>query len=177
MSIKRKYTSQIQIDTIGSSTILSLNGEDEMKLPWRGNVGVSIKLLQNLSLGMEYEIRSYTSAIYKNADGTETKPWLSASLFHVGTVYKPLSWLSVLAGIRGQAEVFESEGNPIGGEPVTYSIYSAGCGFSYAGFNLNLTYEYSLMKYQDMWQTNVNLNKETRHSIIADVRYEIPWNR
>jgi hypothetical protein len=83
----------------------------------------------------------------------------------------------VLAGIRGQAEVFESEGNPIGGEPVTYSIYSAGCGFSYAGFNLNLTYEYSLMKYQDMWQTNVNLNKETRHSIIADVRYEIPWNR
>lgn len=177
ISIKRKYTSQIQIDTIGSSTILSLNGEDEMKLPWRGNVGVSINLLQNLSLGMEYEIRPYTSAIYKNADGTETKPWLSASLFHVGAVYKPLSWLSVLAGIRGQAEVFESEGNPIGGEPVTYSIYSAGCGFSYAGFNLNLTYEYYLMKYQDMWQTNVNLNKETRHSIIADVRYEIPWNR
>lgn len=177
LSIKRKFNSQIQIDTIGSSTILSLDGEDEMKLPWRGSVGVSINLLQNLSLGLEYEIRSYASAIYKKADGTETKPWLSASLFHVGVVYKPLPWLSVLAGIRGQAEVFEPEGNPIAGEPVTYSIYSAGCGVSYAGINLNLTYEYSLMKYQDMWQTNVNLNKETYHIVIADIKYEIPWNR
>lgn len=71
--------------------------------------------------------------------------------------------------------MFEPVGNPLVGEPVSYSIYSAGCGFAYAGINLNLTYEYSLMKYQDMWQTNVNLNQETRHAIIADFKYTIPW--
>jgi hypothetical protein len=89
--------------------------------------------------------------------------------------YDPHSWFVLRAGVRGQAEVFEPAGNPIVGEPVSYSIYSAGCGVSYSGVRLNVTYEYAQMKYQDAWQTNVNLNSERRHSIVADVVYEIPW--
>ena len=137
--------------------------------------GLSIAVREDLRLGLEYEIRSYASAVYKKADGTESNPWLSSSAFHVGSEYTPLSWLALRVGVRGQAEVFEQQGNPIVGEPVSYSIYSAGCGVSYGGVRLNVTYEYASLKYQDMWQTNVNLNNETRHSFIADVSYEIPW--
>ncbi|MDI6804556.1 MAG: hypothetical protein QME58_12055 [Bacteroidota bacterium] len=176
-TIKRDFSTQIRIDTIGSSSISSISGQDEIQLPWRGTVGMSIGLLKNLTLGLEYELRPYESTIYKNTDSKELKPWLSASVFHVGVNYNPLSWLLLRAGMRGHTEVFEPEGNPLAGEPVSFSIYSVGCGILYAGINLNITYEYSLMKYQDMWQTNVNLNKETCHNIMADVRYEIPWNR
>lgn len=84
MTITRKYATEIKIDTTGSSTTSLVSGQDEIKLPWRGTVGLSIGLLSNLTLGLEYELRPYKSTVYKKADGTETKPWLSASVFHVG---------------------------------------------------------------------------------------------
>jgi len=78
-------------------------------------------------------------------------------------------------GIRGQTEVFEPEGNSVEGEPVDYSIYSGGLGFLLEGMRLNLTYEYALMKYQDVWGSAISLNTERRHSIMADLSYEIPF--
>ncbi len=78
-------------------------------------------------------------------------------------------------GIRGQAEVFEPEGNPIAGEPVTFSVYSAGFGLFHAGVRLNVAYEYSLMKYQDVWGSAVSMNSLKRNTIVADLSYELPW--
>lgn len=177
MPIKRKFTTQIQrTDTTGSS-LTTVSGEDEVKLPWRGTFGLSIAALENLSIGLEYEIRSYASTVYTNAAGLESNPWLSSSVLHVGAEFRPESWLAVRVGVRGQSEVFEQTGNPVVGEPVSYSIYSAGCGFFFGGLRLNVTYEHASIKYQDMWQTNVNLNNETRNSVIADVSYEIPWGQ
>jgi hypothetical protein len=173
-TITRTYTTQTIVDTTGYTLSSSVSDQDEVKLPWRGTVGLSFKLLDNLSLGLEYEIRSLASTIYKSADGSKTNPWLSLSVLHIGAEYNPLSWLSVRAGVRGQAEVFQAEGSPIDGEPVSFSIYSAGCGFSFSGVRLNITYEYSAMKYQDMWQTNINLNNETRHGMVADLVFELP---
>jgi hypothetical protein len=173
-TITRKYTTQTIVDTTGYRLVNTVSDQDEIKLPWRGTVGLSFKLRENLSLGLEYEIRSLASTIYKSADGTETNPWLSMSVLHVGAEYSPLSWLALRAGVRSQAEVFQEEGNPIVDEPVNYTIYSVGCGLSFSGLQFNITYEYSSMKYQDMWQTNVNLNNETRHCFVADLVFEIP---
>jgi hypothetical protein len=176
-TITRKYTTQTTVDTTGYRLVNTVSAQDEVKLPWRGTVGLSLKLLDNLSLGLEYEIRSLADAVYKSAGGTGSNPWLSMSVVHVGAEYNPLSWLSVRAGIRDHAEVFQAEGSPIGGEPVSYSVYSAGCGFSFSGIRLNIAYEYNNMKYQDMWQTNVNLNNESRHCVVADLIFELPSNR
>lgn len=174
-TITRKYNAQIQtLDSTGSR-LTTVKGQDELRLPWRGTIGVSIAATEELILGVEYEIHSYASAVYRNATGVESNPWLSSSVLHVGAAYQATPWLALRAGIRGQGEVFEQTGNPIVGDPVTYSVYSAGCGFAFAGVHLNVTYEYARMKYQDTWQTNVNLNSETRRSFIADVSYEIPW--
>jgi hypothetical protein len=173
-TIERTFTARRVVDTTGSPVTVESSSKDKMKLPWRGTIGISIVPAQDLILGLEYELRSYASAVYRQADGTESKPWLSASVFHIGAQYTALPWLAVRAGMRGQAEVFEPEGNPIVGEPVSYSIYSTGVGLSYSGIHLNLTYEYALMKYQDVWGSAISLNKETRNTFIADVSYEIP---
>lgn len=122
-------------------------------------------------LAFEYEIRPLASATYTNASGTTSSPWLSSSTFRVGAEFRPADWLAVRAGFREQAEVFEQEGNALLGEPVRYIVYSAGLGLTVAGVTLNAAYEYSLMKYQDMWQTNVNLNRLERHTIVVDVSY------
>jgi opacity protein-like surface antigen len=173
-TITRTYTAQVRNDTTGLSAVKTVSGEDAVRLPWRGTIGLSIAVLEDLRLGLEYEIHSYASAVYTKPDGTESRPWLSSAVLHVGAEYRPSPWLALRAGMRGQAEVFEQTGNPIPGEPVSYLIYSAGCGVTFGGIRLNVTYEYSSMKYQDMWQTNVNLNDETRHGVIADVSYSIP---
>ncbi len=176
MTITRKYSARISVDTMGTPTVTSDVGQDKMRLPWRGTVGLSIAVRENLQLGFEYEIRSYAQAKYTDASGVASNPWLSSDLFHVGAQYTPASWLIVRAGIRGQAEVFEPEGNPIAGEPVSYSIFSTGCGLLFGPARLNITYEYAQMKYQDIWASAISLNKDSRHTIVADIAYELPWS-
>jgi hypothetical protein len=79
--------------------------------------------------------------------------------------------------MRGDAEVFQPEGNHLEGEPVTYTVYSAGLGVFYSGLRLNVTYETSMMKYQDIWSSALSKNSERRHTFLAQVIYEIPWLR
>ncbi|MDE3057289.1 MAG: hypothetical protein KGJ59_04960, partial [Bacteroidota bacterium] len=174
-TITRKFHTTIETDTSGSSTTSVVSGEDNIEVPWHGTAGISIVLTQNITLGLEYELRSYAFAVYTDASGNHSNPWLSSSLFHVGAECTLLPWLVLRGGVRQQAEVFEEAGNPLPGELVSYSIYSLGCGVMFEGLRLNVTYEYSQMKYDDLWQTNVNLNSEIRSGIVADVVYEIPW--
>lgn len=175
MTITRKYAGQLSVDTTGTPTITPDAGQDKMRLPWRGTVGLSIAVRENVQLGFEYEVKSYAQAKYTDASGTASNPWLSSDLFHVGAEYIASPWLILRAGVRGQAEMFEPEGNPIEGDPVTYSIYSAGCGLLFGSARLNITYEYAPMKYQDVWASAISLNNDTRHTIVADISYDIPW--
>jgi len=175
-TISRTYKANVLVDSMGAVfQQATAEGKDEMTLPWRGSFGLSIFVRENFLIGLEYELRPYADAVYKDADGKETRPWRSVSVFHAGATYLPLTWLAVRAGYRAQSEVFEPEGNPLIGDPVKYSVYSLGFGLGYANIQLNLAYEYSLMKYQDRWATNVNLNNTTYQNIVASAIYKIPW--
>lgn len=174
-TITRTFTSEHHVDTTGTPVVTMTSGEDRIRLPWRGLFGVSLLPIETLTLGVEYEVLALESSVYRDATGGETKPWLSAPVLRVGAEFRPEQWLALRAGIRGVAEVFEPEGNPLIGDPVTYSVYSAGIGVTYAGVRLNITYEYSQMKYQDVWGGAISFNTDTRHTIVADVRYELPW--
>jgi opacity protein-like surface antigen len=169
--IKRVYTTTIVTDSTGTPFSTIIGGEDQMLLPWRGSAGISFAVGHNLLLGFEYELRPYSSAEYTGPAGETSRPWLSSTAFRIGAEFRPAAGLAVRAGYRAQAEVFEQEGNAIIGDPVPYAVYSAGVGFSVSGVTLNAAYEYSLTQYQDMWQTNVNLNSDARHTIVADLSY------
>ncbi len=172
--ITRDFAAAVEVDTAGSSALTAVSGQDRLTLPWRGRIGAAISVREDLTFGMEYEIRPYASAVYRRPDGTETNPWLSSSVFHVGAEYLASSWLTVRAGLRGQGEVFEPEGNPIEGNAVSTTVYSAGCGLLFGDLRLNLTYEYALMKYDDIWSSAISRNRESFNTLFADVTYEIP---
>ena len=169
--ITREFASTIEYDTTFIPSRSEVRGEDRMLFPWRGSLGVSFAVRQDLILGFEYELRPFASAEYTNSTGETSRPWLSSALFRVGAEFRPTEWLAIRAGFREQAEVFEEEGNALIGKPVHYYVYAAGLGISVAGVRLNAAYEYSLTKYQDMWQTNVNRNSEERHTLVADIAY------
>lgn len=174
MTLKRTYSMRVAADTTGTSSISTVAGEDKLKIPLHGIVGFSLTPNDKLRIGLEWEYRPFGKVKYTDADGVETSPWLSASLFRVGAEYKIAPWLALRGGMRGQAEVFEPVGNKIEGDPVTYTVYSAGAGVLYSGLHLNVAYENSLVKYQDVWSGAISRNSERRHVIVADLSYEIP---
>ncbi|MGA7161748.1 MAG: hypothetical protein WBZ48_12140 [Bacteroidota bacterium] len=174
-TITRKFNSELQTDTTGLSKVQSVSGQDKTVVPFRGTLGLSIALRENLLLGVGYEIRPYSSATFTSANGSTTNPWLSANLFHVGFEFFPYSWLTVRGGAREEAEVYEPEGNPLEGEPVSYSVYSFGLGLMVEGGTFNLAYEYSNMKYTDTWADAISINGDIRHTIVADFSYGLPW--
>jgi opacity protein-like surface antigen len=152
-----------------------VSGEDKVVLPWRGSVGFGIRIRENITIGVEYEIRSTATAKYTAANGVESNPWLSTSVFHIGAEFRAASWLALRAGTSNYKEVFEPTSNPIRGDAVSYPVYSAGLGIMFANAALNITYEYSDMNYVDMWSNAANINQQVTNSIMANLSYTIPW--
>ncbi len=173
--ITRTFNTQVQTDTSGASRAANISGKDKTMIPWRGTVGLSFALRENLRLGLEYEMRPFASTKFTASDGSVTYPWLSSNLFHIGAEFTPLTWLAFRAGAYEQAEVFQPEGAPLDGVPVGYSVYSFGIGIVYNATTLNFTYEYSNMKYTDMWADAISINGDVRHTIMADISYQLPW--
>lgn len=174
-TITRTYTTLVETDTTGAPSTATLQGEDKLKLPWRGTAGLALAPRENLTIGIEYEFRPYASARYVDDSGDEAAPWLSSSLFRLGAEYRLLQWLALRGGMRGNATVFEPEGNHIAGEPVTYTVYSAGLGVFIDGLQVHLTYENSLLKYQDIWASAISKNSDRRHTLVAQLSYALPW--
>lgn len=184
--IVRKYKSAVYSDTtlrsfstqkLDSTVIFTgnINGEDKISIPMRAAVGLSFRLRENVMIGIEYEIRSYESTEYSKTNGSTTHPWAASNVFHLSAQYTPVSWLMIRSGIRQQSEVYEPIGNPFGGEPVNYSIYSIGAGFTFESVVLNIAYEYAHLKYVDSWGAAISKNSEILHTFSADISYELPW--
>lgn len=171
--IRRDYTSNVQIDSAGILLAsVDVSGSDKLKLPWLGMAELSLKLRENVTLDFMYEYKPYSQADYKRNTIT-TQPWLDCSSIGMGLQYLPTSWLALRVGYHTQQEVFQASGYPIQGQPVTYMVYSGGIGISFAGIQLDLACEYIDYQYEEMWGTNVNINKLNAKNILAQVSYTI----
>jgi hypothetical protein len=166
-----------KVDSIHVQSSSTISGEDNIQLPWRGTIGFAIRLRENFTLGIDYEIRSYQSAQYTAANGVTSNPWLSTSVFHIGAEFRVNSWLALRAGESNYKEVFEPLSNPIRGDAVNYPVYSAGCGITFENAVLNITYEYSDMNYVDMWSNAASINQQVTNNIVASLSYTIPWTK
>jgi hypothetical protein len=62
-------------------------------------------------------------------------------------------------------------GSAILDEPVRSSVTTFGLGTQLLGFLVDAAYEYTALKYQDMWQSNVNYNLTEHHRFLVEVGY------
>ncbi len=164
-----------RVDSLLVTSSSSVSGEDKIWLPLRGSVGMTIRVKDNLTVGLEYEVRSYASVEYTNAAGAVSNPWLSASNLHFGLEYRPAVWLALRGGVTSYSEVYQPLTEAIRGDPVNYSVYSLGCGVRIADGTLNLAYEYSEMRYVDTWSNAANVNQGFTNNLIASFSYRLPW--
>lgn len=174
-TITREFATQVEIDTAGTTMTSRISGEDELRLPWRGSVGLLLRPRPQLHLGLQYEWRPFGRATYTDVDGVESTPWESASVFAVGAQYTPASWVVVRAGLRREADVFVPDGSPMDIEPVTYRVYSVGLGLRYQGIRWSVAYEMARMSYQDIWSSAFSDNEHRIHRIATDLSYTLPW--
>lgn len=174
--IKRIFKGNQRIDTV--RVIMSsqdIKVVEELVLPWRTIIGLSINLKKNLKLGVQLDVNPYSSTTLLNNNQTWSKPWLDGKSFRVGLEYLPTKWLALRGGFFTQTEIFEPEGNYNPGEPVSSSGYSAGIGYTYSNFKINCAIEYLQIKYEDKWATNVNKNVDSRTNFIIGMNYIILW--
>lgn len=173
--LDRDYSYTNTVDSTGAHLVSTVSGSDKIKLPWRGTVGISIPIKKKFEIGLEYEIRPYSSAVYTDNSGAESNPFKKCSELRAGVSYQVISWLALRAGGRDQVEVSEFYGNPLVGDPIRTQIYSGGFGINYWGIHLNVTYEYHQMKYDDMLANTIYRNVQINRNVIADIIYEIPF--
>jgi len=163
-----------KVDSITVHTSGSISGQDKIVLPLRGSFGFSLRLKDNLTFGISYEIRPYASAEYTGADGSTSNPWLSCSILHVGGELQANPWLTIRGGVSNYQEVFQPLTAGIRGQPVGYPVYGLGCGVKVANGILNITYEYADMKYVDTWSNAESINRQFTSNIVASFSYTIP---
>lgn len=93
----------------------------------------------------------------------------------LGAQYSVAPYLVLRAGAQERSEIFEVTGNPLPGEAVNSSIYSAGAGVTLMGAALDIGYQFQRMKYVDAWVGALSINSVTTHSVHASLTYSIPW--
>jgi long-subunit fatty acid transport protein len=164
-----------RVDSLHATWSTSVAGEDRMKMPWRGNIGISMKVGENLKVGLGYEIHMYDLAEYTASNGTVDKPWASAQLWRVGAEYTAADWLTLRGGAYEDAEAYEPTANALRGEAPKHTMYTLGVGIGCEGIHLNVAYEYGVMRYTDTWSNAASVNTEMRSNIVADISYELPF--
>jgi len=169
VTFTRTFSQEVTTDTGDRQEVQTLRGEDRMRLPWRGWIGMVLQPRSDLRLGIAYELRPYDSARYTDAQGNTSRPWTSAHLLRVGVEVAPTAWLRLRGGLRGEAEVFVPEGAPITDDAVSCEVYSAGLGIVQARFRFDLAYEYAHLKYQDAWASALSRNSTVRHALAASL--------
>ena len=172
-TMKREYTGTLFVqnpDGTAASTITKVS--DELKLPWRGSVGLGIAVRQNLSVKVEYEYLPFSTALYTKSDSS-SNPWLDSYKFKVGLEYTATSWLIARCGYNKHTEVFATENYYIPTDPLSSESYSIGVGVKYLEMQVDLAYEYAKVSYEDMWTTNINLNNDVRQSIVFSISYAL----
>ncbi|MEM6326644.1 MAG: hypothetical protein AAF791_05945 [Bacteroidota bacterium] len=154
------------------------SGTDEIDFASAFTVGVSVEPSEAVTVAADVDLRALGSADVLFADSTEaTQPWVSGSTVHIGAEYRALDWLALRGGYREQAQAFAPAGAALLDEPARADVFGAGLGFALGPVALDVTYEFSHLRYEDLWLSNGNDNTLTQHSVFFEAAYALPFAR
>jgi hypothetical protein len=171
MTITRTYSGTISSNTSASHTSEVYNREEKLKLPVRYTVGILLTPRAKWNISFDYGTSGFSDAEQLFDDGTTLTPWIGGNAFRLGTEFLPAAWLAIRAGFREEVQPFSPAGSAIIGEAAHASVTSAGAGVTIGMFIVDVAYEYSVLHYQDLWQSNINDNLHEQHRAFVEVGY------
>jgi opacity protein-like surface antigen len=171
LTITRSFERTVTIDTSLAVTSRKESGEESLKLPLRVGGGVILTPTDRWTVSFDYVMTGFARSEQTRADGTTTSSWVGSANYRMGVEYLAWDLLSIRAGYRQDTQPFAMVGSAILDEPVRSSVTTFGLGTQLLGFLVDAAYEYTALKYQDMWQSNVNYNLTEHHRFLVEVGY------
>jgi long-subunit fatty acid transport protein len=148
-------------------------GKDNLKFPLVYSLGIVLKPTEKWTVAFDYEVRNLAEAeLTSSSSGTASNPWInSKAAMRFGAEYRASDMLSLRAGYRQDIQAFSPDGSAIIDNPASGDIYSVGAGLKVGNMMIDFAYEYSLLKYQDIYQSNVNYNTREQHQVVVECAY------
>jgi hypothetical protein len=147
------------------------SGKDEVNFPLSYSLGIVLKPTDKWMLAFDYELRNLAD-VELTSGGATSHPWVnSKGEVRIGAEYRASTMLALRGGFREDVQSFSPDGSAIVDEPARGGIYALGAGISLGNILIDLAYEYSVLKYQDIYQSNVNYNSRLQHQFMMEVAY------
>jgi len=162
----------VRIDT-PTSTSYHENGKDDLNFPLVFSIGLILTPNDQWTFAFDYEVRNLANVeLTSQTNSTPTHPWVSKNAnWRLGAEYRVSDMLALRGGYHEDIQSFSPDGSAIVDKPASGEIYSLGAGFIFGHFLIDLAYEYSVLKYQDIYQSNVNYNTREQHQFIMEAAY------
>lgn len=165
--LKRTWSySSVQID---SNTVQSIptSGVDEMQVPPTYNLGLSFNPIRPFTISFDFESTPYSQAKFELAGNDSThRNWVDQNTVRFGLEYRPLEWLSVLAGYRNLPSIFVPDGAAFKDRGPAAESYTMGLSLNTGVGRLDIAYEIRILKYYDSYYSNTNYAFESFNNFL-----------
>ncbi len=149
------------------------SGKEDLAFPMAYTIGFILTPTEKWTLAFDYEVRSLSSMLLTGSTLTaSSNPWVNNyATMRFGAEFRPSTTVALRTGYHEDIQAFSPDGSAIIGEPARGGIYSAGAGITLGNVLLELTYEYAVLTYQDIYQSNGNYNSQKRHNLMIEAAY------
>jgi opacity protein-like surface antigen len=149
------------------------SGKDDLNFPLSYSLGIVLRPTDKWTIAFGYELRHLADVeLTSSSNSTVSKPWVNnRGAMRLGAEYLASDLLALRGGYREDIQAFSPDGSAIIDEPARGGVYSIGAGIGVGHILIDLTYEYSLLKYQDIYQSNVNYNTRQQHQFMMEIAY------
>lgn len=174
-----KKSFPVRIDSLTTRSYHE-SGEDYLKFPLSYSLGIVLTPANKWTIAFDYELRQLANVrLTSTSNSIVSHPWVSnKGVMRLGAEYRASDLLALRLGYRDDIQAFSPDGSAIIGEPARGGTYSLGAGFTIenvigSSHLINIAYEYSRLKYQDIYQSNVNYHTQERHQFMLEVGYRL----
>jgi long-subunit fatty acid transport protein len=149
------------------------SGKDYVNFPLSYSLGIMLKPTDKWTIAFDYELRHLADVELTTASSSTVQhPWANTKgAMRLGAEYRASNLLALRGGYREDVQAFSPDGSAVIDEPARGGIYSVGAGLALGNIFIDLAYEYSILKYQDIYQSNVNYNTREQHQFMMEFAY------
>ncbi|MCX6142146.1 MAG: hypothetical protein NTZ35_02900 [Ignavibacteriales bacterium] len=162
----------VRIDSLNNRTYHE-SGKDYVDFPLSYALGIVLRPTDKWTIAFDYELRYLADVELSSAsNSTVSHPWVNPKgAMRIGAEYRASELLALRGGYREDVQAFSPDGSAIIDEPARGGIYSLGAGIALGNIFVDLAYEYSILKHQDIYQSNVNYNTREQHQFMMEIAY------
>ncbi|MCX6136403.1 MAG: hypothetical protein NTV54_02780 [Ignavibacteriales bacterium] len=149
------------------------SGKENLNFPLAYSFGIILTPTDKWTIAFDYEVRGLANMELTGSTFTSSShPWVNNyGIMRFGAEYRPGSMIALRGGYHEDIQSFSPDGSAVIDEPARGGIYSLGAGIVFDNILIDLAYEYSLLKYEDIYQSNVNYNKKEQHRFMVELAY------